>query len=370
MGQPADAPDEDFPPLNCAAKVGSVEAACLLVEAGARLNPVYEGETPLMTAVRLSNSRLVRLLLLAGAVLIRVEFAARYARSPDALLPFIDNGDRDRALLEAIAAGRAENVALLLERGARPTVRGLLIACSFNYADIVHDLLAHGVVADDVAMQTCIYNSSLDTMRVLFRSGLAPVDGDVHFAVMHNRPRALALLLDEGAAAECAINGTLPVHVAARHGMLDCLRLLVDRGARVNASDNLGCTPLHWAAIRKNPATLQYLLANGARVTIDDAAAFEPLVRPPTPDWSAIHVSVEGRGFDVVGLLLRAGAKQIPMWDGRWPLHIAVQNEKKELVPVLLHAGADPKCVNAKGQTAGVLARALGRDDIADLIAG
>jgi ankyrin repeat protein len=369
MGQPVNLPNEDFPPLNCAAKAGSVETACLLVEAGARLNSVYEGETPLMTAVRLSNSRLVHLLLLAGAILVRVEFAARYARSSDVLLPFIDNGDRDRALLEAIAAGRADNASLLLERGARPTMPGLLLACSFNYADITEDLLAHGIVPDDVAMQTCIYNTSIESMHALFKAGLAPIDFDVHYAVLHNKPRALSLLLDKGAAVECEINGTLPVHVAARHGMLDCLKLLVDRGARLNATDDLGCTPLHWAAIRKNPATLQYLLSKGAHVTVEEAYKFEPVVRPPTPDWSAIHVSVEGRGFEVVRLLLDAGAKQIPMWDGRWPLHIAVQNERIELVPVLLQAGADAKSVNAKGLTPGQLARALGRDDIADLIA-
>jgi ankyrin repeat protein len=114
---------------------------------------------------------------------------------------------------------------------------------------------------------------------------------------------------------------------------------------------------------------MQFLLEKGEIANIAGDNVFDTVIRPPTPDWSAIHVSVEGRGFEVVGLLLEAGAGQIPMWDGRWPLHIAVQNERSDLVPVLLKGGGDVKCTNAHGQTPIELARALGRDDIAELIA-
>jgi hypothetical protein len=48
-------PDNELPPLICAAFAGSVETACLLIEAGADPNCVHNNDTPLMTAVRLSS---------------------------------------------------------------------------------------------------------------------------------------------------------------------------------------------------------------------------------------------------------------------------------------------------------------------------
>jgi serine/threonine-protein phosphatase 6 regulatory ankyrin repeat subunit B len=218
-------------------------------------------------------------------------------------------------------------------------------------------------------MQTTIYWNSVDAMTELIRSGLKPIDADVHYATMHNRPRGLSFLIEQRANVECEINGTLPIHVSARHGLVDCMNLLVDGGARWNASDNLGCTPMHWSAIRKNPAAMNALLARGAYVNVEEGGNFLPTVRQPTPDWSPIHVSVEGRGFEVVGILLSNKAKQIPMWDGRWPLHIAVQNARVDLVPVLVRHGANLAVKNLKGQTPIDLAKSMERDDITEILA-
>ena len=113
---------------------------------------------------------------------------------------------------------------------------------------------------------------------------------------------------------------------------------------------------------------MELLLEKGAIVNTEEDSVFEPMIRKPTPDWSPIHVSVEGRGFEVVQILLEHGAKQIPMWDGRWPMHIAVQNSRIDLVPVLISHGADLKKINAHYQTPIELALSMGREDIADEI--
>ena len=368
MGQPVNLEEPFMAPLNCSSFSGSVETACLLIEAGAHLNSLYKGETPLMLAVRGSTKQHVDILLQAGADLVRIEYAARYARDPDILLPFLDNGDKNEALNEAVGAGRIENVKCLLDHGAVPSLMSLLIACSYNFYHIVKLLLDHGVEANNLAMQTCIYWGSMESMYELVAWGLKPIDSDVHYAIMHNRPKCLSYLIEQGAEVECEINGTLPMHVAARHGRVECMEILIEHGARVNPSDNLGCTPLHWTAIRKNPASMNLLLEKNAIVNTEEDSVFEPMIRKPTPDWSPIHVSVEGRGFEVVGILLDNDAKQIPMWDGRWPIHIAVQNSRIDLVPVLIKHGADLKKMNAHYQTPIELALSMGREDIADEI--
>lgn len=371
MGQPVNLEGDVMAPLNCASYSGSVETAALLIEAGAHINHVYNGETPLMTAIRNSTYQHVKILLQANADPVPIEYAARYARSPDVLIPFMDSGDKDAAINEATGTGRVDNVQCLLDHGAKPSLMTLLVACSYNFHKIVKILLDSGVQADDTAMQTCIFWNSLESMEELTKWGLPCIPFDVHYAIMHNRPKMLSYVLDHGTdLLECEINGTLPVHVAARHGRTECLQQLIERGAHINCSDNLGCTPLHWAAIRKNPDTMKLLLAHGAYVNCSEDDVYEPLIRKPTPDWSPIHVSVEGRGFEVVNLLLENNAKQIKMWDGRTPMHIAVMNGRNDLFKTLMEHGADLKETNIRYQTPIELALSMGREDFADQLIG
>ena len=366
MGQPVNLEGDEMCPLNCASFSGSVETACLLIEAGAHVNSVYKGETALMMAIKNSSTEHVKMLLDANADLVRIEFAARYARSADVLIPFMENGDKNVALDEAVTGGKIDNVKLLLEYGAKPSMMSLLVACSYNFSAIVKMLLNNGVQADDVAMQTCIYWTSIDSMRELIEWGLKPIDFDVHFAIMHNRPESLKYLIKNGASVEGEINGTLPIHVAARHGRVECLKILIENHAHINPTDNLGCTPLHWSAILRSPEVMRILLENGAYVNIKEDLDYQPKIGKPTPEWSPIHVSIEGNGTDVVSILLDNNAEQIRMWDGRTPLHIAVQNARKELFGPLLQHGADISAKNARDQTPIELAFAMEREDLAE----
>lgn len=367
MGQPVNLEGDAMAPLNCSSLSGSVETAVLLIEAGAHINSVYNGETPLMMAIRNSTFEHVDILLQAKADLVPIEYAARYARTTDILLPFMEIGDKDVALTEATTTGRVENVKCLLEHGAKPSLMTLLVACSFNFDKIVKILLDAGVQADDTAMQTCIFWNSIESMEELVKWGLPIIPFDIHYAIMHNKPNPLTYLLDHKPdLIECEINGTLPVHVAARHGRTECLRILIERGARINCTDNLGCSPLHWSAIRKNPDTMKLLLANGAYVNINEDDKYEPLIRIPDPGWSPIHASVEGKGQEVVTLLLDNNAKQIKMWDGRTPLHIAVMNSRNDLFEPLMKHGADLNATNAQHETPIELALSYQREDFAE----
>lgn len=63
-----------------------------------------------------------------------------------------------------------------------------------------------------------------------------------------------------------------PLHAAARVGDIDMLqRLLAEPGTDVNAADEEGCTPLHWAADGNHVEAVALLLRHGADQTLCDS---------------------------------------------------------------------------------------------------
>lgn len=44
-------------------------------------------------------------------------------------------------------------------------------------------------------------------------------------------------------------NGSTPLHLAAREGLLSCVKVLVKNGADVHARDAIGCKPIDYCKI-------------------------------------------------------------------------------------------------------------------------
>ena len=96
------------------------------------------------------------------------------------------------------------------------------------------------------------------------------------------------------------------LHAAAQEGDLDEVRRLVSEGEDVNAFDELGKTPLHYAVDREHVEVARYLLEQGADVN----AHHEPsLGNTPLSEVAATC------SYTMAKLLVEAGADpSIPGW--------------------------------------------------------
>jgi uncharacterized protein len=61
-----------------------------------------------------------------------------------------------------------------------------------------------------------------------------------------------------------------PLHLAARHGLIDDMKILLREGADIEARGDLGLTPLLNAAMKGHVAAVQLLLEHGANIDAKD----------------------------------------------------------------------------------------------------
>jgi ankyrin repeat protein len=108
-------------------------------------------------------------------------------------------------------------------------------------------------------------------------------------------------------------------------GNVPFFRYLIDHGARVNARDSSGKTPLHRAAQScRTSVVFEMLLRAGAQVNAQD-----------NNGWTPLHVAAAHNMVEAVLFLLQAGAQRDAHDNqGMTPFDVAVQEAREVLCEV------------------------------------
>ena len=324
--------------LNDAIRKGHLKAVQQAIAAGEDLNRISGEEemAPLMVAAEQGHIEIVRVLIQAGV---------------DVNLPDRNN---HTALHHAVMGNRPEIIKLLIASGAEPNRAGtafphntpLMFAVMQGRAKIARVLLEAGAEIDATdelghsALVRANQFGKFQAVRWLLRYGADPnkanqVGQTALFGCL-GHPKIAQVLLDAGADPNHADReGRTPLMIAANHHRAPCVRLLLEAGADPNPSDRAATSPL-WAAVQQELATpVRWLLEAGAN---------------PNLSWREYH------SFE---------KDLIP---GTTPLMYAAAKGRLKIARLLLDAGADPMCVNDRGQTALQLAIANNHPSIAELL--
>jgi ankyrin repeat protein len=250
-------------------------------------------------------------------------------RNPD-FVTAIDPADdfQEVSLLcHAVCGGNIDAVKLLIDRGAlvhRHSGKLLTLAVVMNRVDLVKLLIEHGADVERTELLGRLDDAERPVADLLIASGKKVPDWMLPRAcrpdVSTNELHRVTVLLDYGASLDdCGRYGLTALHYAVRGGNLPLIKALLEKGARVDAVDKDGLTPLLQLAKTRSKAdpipVMELLVASGADVLARD---------------------------DMEGTLL---------------MHFA-RRGNAEAVQWLLAHGADPSARNKSGKTAAEIGRA------------
>jgi ankyrin repeat protein len=202
---------------------------------------------------------------------------------------------------------------------------------------------------DDIYGLTAMLNDDAKLVNAVNENGVCAL----MVAIYYGRKEVTQLLLRSGAG--------MDAFIAAALGDTARLTKFVEADPGVLGRHTVdGWTPLHLAAFFGNKDAAQLLVDAGSPLHIRSTNALNN---------HPLHAAAAGRSREVVTLLVQAGADVNAVQAGGWTaLHAAAQNGDAEMTKVLLKGGANIDVTAENGQTALDLAMGKGAQDVVDLL--
>ncbi|KAF2893544.1 hypothetical protein ILUMI_12632, partial [Ignelater luminosus] len=407
---------EGWTALHYAAAYNHGEAAALLLSKGANIDAKsYREDTPLIWAVRKGHQEIVTILLAQGA---DIETKTL--------------GDETPLMLSAFY-GREDMVELFLSAGANANAKDIngytVLDCAvyLGHKQIVRLLLSQGCEISTVPLQLAAEYGHIDLIELLLSLDVHIDVKDtkkgwtaLHYAAMHNRGEAVALLLSKGANIEAkdymeetpliwavraghqviaaillaegadietkTLRDQTPLIISVRCGREDMVELLLSAGANINAKDKDDYSALDCAVYLGHKQIVTLLLSKGCEIStvplqlaamssnLDLIGLFLSLhvdidVKDTKKGWTALHyAAVYDRG-EAATLLLSKGANiEAKDYMEETPLIWAVREGNQKIVDILLAKSVDIETKTLEDETPLILSAKYGQNEITKLL--
>lgn len=253
-------------PLLFAARQGSIEAAQVLIAAGADVNmpePAFSF-TPMNTAVYNGHYDFAAMLIEKGA---NVNDGSLYLAVELRNMDTYSNRPNPPEVDRTLSAG--DVIKLLLNKGADPNI---------PFTKSVPAIQTQGTVTVP-ALATPLYRAvkaaDVVTMRLLLEKGAKPTTAI--------KDGSTALMLAAGGGPARGDEEEV-VDLGGRADPLDVMKTLIDAGADVNAANEQQMTAIHLAAQKQADRIIEYLVSRGAKLDAKNKAGKTPLDLAGKPD--------------------------------------------------------------------------------------
>ncbi|KAJ8674387.1 hypothetical protein QAD02_005649 [Eretmocerus hayati] len=304
--------------LHLAVSENNVELTKILLDVGAKINVFNEdGHTPLHLCTSITKFDLMKLLISRGANVNAVDDDAEHYKS-----------EVSYPLHMAVRDGNEEAIKYLIEKGARVDV-----------FDLWNRTPLHIAASRDVTLTMLLIDRGANVNAF----DPTPLDWMIR-SRMKTRMKARMGVSDEEFNTDPSIRPCYPLHMAVRAGKDEVIECLIEKGAHVDVFDDWGHTPLHIAAALDLKLT-KLLIDRGANVN-----AFDPL---PLRD------KIE-RMMNLTGQCHRKPGRNLCFVC--YPLHMAVEAGKMDVVKLLIDRGADINALDIEGRS--ILYYAVKRNSI------
>ncbi|XP_063448453.1 ankyrin-3-like [Mytilus trossulus] len=348
--------------LHLVSKRGYIDFALFCIEKGVNIDKYDDiGMTPLHTACKYENEKLVNLLLKKGASVNSYRsrgFTALFGACMSGKIqvvkhllenradPNLCSGRRLIPLLLASEKGNLEIAKLLIEFGAdinKQDSRGITAlhqACSSGYEKIVELLLENGANSNEcssdgetplhITCSTSFYNimnmlvaKRADLMARSGKTGLTPLNvlqrdnsevlvsllrnviskdemhSIIEYALKENDKNLVEILIKSRHTEinEFMDSGKTALHIACLNGDLDIANLLIENQANVNTCTTKGETVIQLACLSSNCDLVKLLITKGAKIVDSNQSTILPL---------PLHIGCLLNNYEMCSLLLHS----------------------------------------------------------------